>query len=802
MKTRYISYAILTLLFVVASVFQARYSYDQVRFLLGYGTGIYWPVYSQRYSPVVADVEQPAPDGLHRGDQILTVEGQPFTGRSGLLDALKRSKHGDSILLGVRHRAEENLPDEELRIPVREITRRRASVAEWLVTAVLNLAMPAFCILLGFGVAALKPKDPLAWLLLALLLSFSRIMTGIDALAWSGWLRDVMVFYHTLFQGIWPTTMLLFGIYFPERWVVDRKAPWFKWMFIVPNLIFALKDVVLAEGNLRSLAVAAAVYTFFRNLELLEIILGIASVGLFFAAIGHKTGTATNPDARRRLRLFQAGTTLGITPAFGIFIASLIKGVPPNQAVPAWLLIPAWLLLFLFPLTFAYVIVVHRALDVRVVIRQGVRYAFARGGVLALRFILIAAIIAVMATQLNRPDVRSVEVIAIVGIGVALIFMMRRIGERLIRWTDRRFFREAYSSEQILNDLSDKVRTMVETGPLLETIAHKISESLHVPRVALLLEKGGTYTPAYALGYSTQPAVGFDQNAATIERLRKENQPVRVYLDDDDSWVNRIPGIDGERKVLEALDTQLLLPLATKEKLPGFISLGPKQSEEAYSSTDLGLLQSVATQAALALENSQLTAAIAKEVSQRERLNRELEIAREVQERLFPQTLPVISGLDYSGACRPALGVGGDYYDFLLLPGELFGIAIGDVSGKGIAAALLMASLQASLRGQATRGTNDLADLMANVNRLVYDASSENRYATFFYSQYNPSSRELTYVNAGHNPPLILRKTGNEWEVIRLEVGGAVVGLLRDFPYSQGTVKLEPGDLIVAFTDG
>ena len=113
-----------------------------------------------------------------------------------------------------------------------------------------------------------------------------------------------------------------------------------------------------------------------------------------------------------------------------------------------------------------------------------------------------------------------------------------------------------------------------------------------------------------------------------------------------------------------------------------------------------------------------------------------------------------------------------------------------------------MASLQASLRGQAIRGTSDLAEMIQNVNRLVYDASAENRYATFFYSQYEPQTRRLTYVNAGHNAPIILRMENDEWSTIRLEEGGAVVGLLPNFPYSQATVELRSGDMLLAFTDG
>jgi sigma-B regulation protein RsbU (phosphoserine phosphatase) len=203
---------------------------------------------------------------------------------------------------------------------------------------------------------------------------------------------------------------------------------------------------------------------------------------------------------------------------------------------------------------------------------------------------------------------------------------------------------------------------------------------------------------------------------------------------------------------------------------------------------------------ALALEVARLTTAIGREMAQRERLNRELEIAQEVQARLFPQRLPTVVGLDYCGHCRPAREVGGDYYDFLDLPDGRLGISIGDVSGKGIGAALLMASLEASLRAQASV-RHDLAELVKQVNSLVYEASSENRYATLFYAEYDPGSRRLFYVNAGHNPPLVLRKTAASCDVMRLETGGPVIGLLRQ-AYQQDAFALEVGDRVILFTDG
>src|SRR5438874_8558876 len=176
-------------------------------------------------------------------------------------------------------------------------------------------------------------------------------------------------------------------------------------------------------------------------------------------------------------------------------------------------------------------------------------------------------------------------------------------------------------------------------------------------------------------------------------------------------------------------------------------------AKRAIASALDGVKTESAAQTALAQEVARLTTAIGREMAQRERLNRELEIAREVQEHLFPQRLPPVPGLDYCGLCRPAREVGGDYYDFLELPDGRLAIAIGDVSGKGVGAALMMASLEASLRALAPV-VDDPAELMERVNRLVYQASSANRYATLFYAQYDPRIRQLCYVNAGHNPPV------------------------------------------------
>jgi serine phosphatase RsbU (regulator of sigma subunit) len=205
---------------------------------------------------------------------------------------------------------------------------------------------------------------------------------------------------------------------------------------------------------------------------------------------------------------------------------------------------------------------------------------------------------------------------------------------------------------------------------------------------------------------------------------------------------------------------------------------------------------------------------LAEEAVSRAKLDREIEIAREVQERLFPQTFPNLAGVEMAAHCRPAEAVGGDYYDLIDIrdsslpmpehaPGcDRLGIAIGDISGKGMSAALLMASLHASVRGQALGGGADLGPKMSNINRLLYDASASNRYATFFYAELDCASRTLHYVNGGHNPPVVLRKEDGAWQVFRLADGGPVVGLLAGAAYKQQMFHLHSGDILLAFTDG
>jgi sigma-B regulation protein RsbU (phosphoserine phosphatase) len=204
----------------------------------------------------------------------------------------------------------------------------------------------------------------------------------------------------------------------------------------------------------------------------------------------------------------------------------------------------------------------------------------------------------------------------------------------------------------------------------------------------------------------------------------------------------------------------------------------------------------------------QSVSTLIEEQRQRQKLENELSIAHEVQQQLFPRTLPNLHGIEIEAICRPARVVSGDYYDFIRISPTRLAIALADISGKGISAALLMANVQAALRSDVLRYRDgqsgihldqiDTAEIVSHLNLHLFRNTSNERYATFFFGVYDSETRQLHYTNAGHLPPIYIRGE----KVRRLETGGMVVGLFNDVPFQQGAVEIEQGGMLVAYSDG
>ena len=741
--------------------------------------------------------------GLTKGSILQSLNGVPYSGQAQFEDVIRPAAPGELLIAGFQR------PDGSQ--ATAQITLATINPPPGLATGpgrvwrgfLLFGLPPLFCMLIGYWVVFVKPDEPNAWLLMVLLIFPEVVFSEVNGWATGGWLL-FRGLYFQLLQTFGVFALVPFAIYFPERSRIDVKLPWLKWAILVPAFgcgileMSHLADQYYFGGN------SAGFARVMKQVDRVDNFLALASVVVYLIFIVDKLRSAASEDARRRLRVLLVGTGVGVGALLVAFVLLPDLGYSPQARGHLWLAYTGAALFLLAPLSLAYVVLVQRALDVSILIRQGTRYALARATLIALQFILGAVISwRLLLPLLTQRQIPRDQLVGQTLLLLVLLLLVRlAFSKQSKHWLDRKFFREAYDSERVLSELSDEVRKYTESGPLLKTVARCVAETLHVTQIGMMLRDGSRFCVAEAVGVFPGAAhsLAIAANSSTVRNLNNTNAPARLYREDPDAWY--LMADEPERQTLEDLGAELLLPLPGRNRLMGVMALGPKQSEAAYSKSDLHLLQVLATQTGLALEVSELAHSLAHEAAQRERVNREIEIAREVQERLFPQEMPRLSGASVAGHCRPAQGVGGDYYDVFPLEDGRLGLAIGDVSGKGISAALLMASLRASLRGVTLDNPRDFAKLMDKVNRLVYEASADNRYATFFFGALHPVTRVLECVNAGHNAPLVLRQKAEGLDILRLEADGPVVGLLPFAPYSEQTLQLEPGDLLITYTDG
>ncbi|MBU2491220.1 MAG: SpoIIE family protein phosphatase [Bacteroidetes bacterium] len=252
--------------------------------------------------------------------------------------------------------------------------------------------------------------------------------------------------------------------------------------------------------------------------------------------------------------------------------------------------------------------------------------------------------------------------------------------------------------------------------------------------------------------------------------------------------------IENKFEPLAKIGIVLVIPMQIKGETKGLILLGSRLNKMPFSQSDIEFASSVGGLAIISIENSRLF----KEALEKQRLEKDLEIARNIQKNLLPDIIPKLDHYEIAAFNQSARQVGGDYYDIVKLDNGNTVIAIADVSGKGVQAALLMANVQAFLKSICKQNI-DLDKASNLINDLVSENTTEGSFITFFWGVLNNETKELTYVNAGHNPPMLIRDN----EIIKLKTGGMILGVMQTIiPYQSEVVKLHTGDVIFLFTDG
>ncbi len=329
---------------------------------------------------------------------------------------------------------------------------------------------------------------------------------------------------------------------------------------------------------------------------------------------------------------------------------------------------------------------------------------------------------------------------------------------------------------------------------VLSRVIDLIFEGVPADRAYLLLREGTggelkCKVASYRQGQLSEP----DQQIRISQSVTKEVVGRgQAVLTSDAQQDERFRG--QQSIVLGNVRSVMAVPLSVNRQTIGMIYVDSPMSVNVFTEDDLQLLTTIASVAAVKIENTLLL----EQRLENERMKQQLSNARDIQFRLLPVKPPPVLGYDMTGISFPCYEVGGDYFDFIQEANDCMLIALGDVSGKGMDAALMMSSLHATVRAQsATSATT--SELVGRINLYLNETTPANKFVTLFCARLNCRTHELHYTNAGHNPPLLIRPKG---DVAYLEAGGLPVGITEFVNYEEGVVKLEPGDVLLTYSDG
>ncbi len=733
--------------------------------------------------------------GLRDGDRIVEIDGRPA---SEFIDAsaFLRSKQGRTQLVVTRPGrtfSVELIPDTAPPSEVAwDIAFAAAATVILLIGALVAIQRTTvvggvfFGICLGLAILIFRPFAPPTEPAQSLV---TVIVRAIGAL-----LPALFLHFFTLFP-------------FERRWIKDR--PWIQGLIYIP---FLFLGPVLIGGTLTRDRLGIDLPVWERISELGPALHWVIAVGLSLFLFLRSHRSSPLPIVRRKFNVTLIGALLGLVP---MLLVIIVRSFLPDLPLPGDRL--AILTIVFVPASFGYAILRRGIMDTEVLVQRSYIYSAAISAFILLYF----GFFFVMRSLLQ--DAPRFE--WNVGTGIALafaLFLMSPARKRLQDLLDRWIYPDRYEIRRPLRDTAVRLREAAGTGNVESSILLTLDSTLRLERAVLFRPErvdrnerserperldtsdrtdrsdGQRFVSRCSLGFGSQERVVMTNgNELVLSRhlagpILRSGRPIRRVDLEDELPYGYLPETD--LIALRAVSARVLVPLSSPREDLGILALGPKDFSERYADTDLDLLEGFQAQAALALENEVLE----RQKAERIQLEEELDVAQSIQKQLLPTSLPRLPRVDLAGGCNMSAAVGGDLYDCRMLEDGALLLAIGDVTGHGIAAALLMANVQATLQAQVLAGSRP-DQVMGSLNRQLCAIEAPERFATFFAARFDPADGRLVYCNAGHPQPILARRSGC---VERLDQGGLLLGIVTDAEYTVGQVSVDVGDVLLFHTDG
>lgn len=493
-------------------------------------------------------------------------------------------------------------------------------------------------------------------------------------------------------------------------------------------------------------------------------------------------GRVAAPQLRKQVIIVITGMIVALALYVAAFILPNLGILQLDTAVKVALTVAA--LLFGCG-SIVWAIIRYRFMDVRLIVRQSLVYTLTSALVVG-AYLLIIRELSDVIRALFGVDVPGVEIIFII---VALI-LFQPVMSQIDDLIKKLFIRDKGDYRNISQSFTRKATSVFDPRELFSLTFDVLRGQLLLDGVSICLKSAAEST----VWYIDRPdAVERSDNTYEVAQIFLDGMTERRGLT---NFEELIAGVE-ETALLDCLRrkrTRYLVPLVSGEGILGFVAFGDKVSGYRLNYEDITTLSTIADQLAIAVTTSRLY----RESIEKQRLEEEMNFARAIQRDLLPKTFPAGEGFHFSAYSESAREVGGDYFDFLSTSSGTHGVVLADVSGKGMPAALLASQIQAAMRSE-IRHTDQLSRILANVNEMVVNATSMDKFCTLFFADFDPQTKVLRYSNAGHNYPIVI---SDENCTNLLDVGGLLLGAFIEATYEQAELKLAPNDVVFIYTDG
>jgi sigma-B regulation protein RsbU (phosphoserine phosphatase) len=513
----------------------------------------------------------------------------------------------------------------------------------------------------------------------------------------------------------------------------------------------------------------------------------LGCVACLIALLLHSLYRASSVVAKQRARMILFGMTMAFLPPVVLMLAAFFAKVsfPYNFLV---------FFLVFFPASMAYSIVRHNLFDAGVIIRRTVGYAVVTAVVVG-GYLGVSLTLNVFLGTYQAAESQAFPILFT--LGVILIFNPLR--NRVQALVDRLFFRKDYDYGAVVDKVSRAITSLLNLGEVMRRLTRTFVEDMFVDTTSVML-----FNPA-AAEYRVYLADG-ERKSEVEDKAFRSDGPLIQIIEGRRSELTRFDVMEDPKyravsstcqADFEAVHASLMIPLVFQDKVIGLLNLGEKKSGKAFNRQDIDLLHAIANQGAVAIENARLF----RENLEKQRMEEELNIAKDLQMSMLPSTCPRIQGFEIAASSAQAREVGGDFYDFIEMGERKLGFVIGDVTGKSVSGALVMSSSRSVFRMLSERDLG-VGEIMIRANRRMKKDIKSGMFVALLYAVLDLEDKILTLCSAGQTQPIHFSVITGEAHLMETKGDNFPLGILDEAEYMETTVQLAPGDRVVFYTDG